>query len=79
MGLANGIVTDRAAVEGALTMPWSTRVVEGHIHRVTLIERQGYGRGGMTLLTSLGMSRLGTCCSRLPRSDDDQEAVSLTR
>jgi len=50
VGLANGIVKDRAAVEAALTMPWSTSMVEGHIHRVKLIKRQGYGRSSFALL-----------------------------
>ena len=46
VGLANGIVKDRAAVEAALTMRWSTSMVEGHVNRVKLIKRQGYGRSG---------------------------------
>jgi hypothetical protein len=46
-GLANGIVKDRAAVEAALTMRWSTSMVEGHVNRVKLIKRQGYGRSIM--------------------------------
>jgi transposase len=50
VGLANGIAKDRAAVDAALTMPWSTSMVEGHIHRVKLIKRQGYGRSGFALL-----------------------------
>jgi transposase len=50
VGMANGIMHDRAAVEAALTMRWSTSMVEGHIHRVKLIKRQGYGRSSLTLL-----------------------------
>lgn len=50
VGLANGIVKDRAAVEAALTMRWSTSMVEGHVNRVKLIKRQGYGRSSFTLL-----------------------------
>lgn len=50
VGLANGIVKDRAAVEAALTTRWSTSMVEGHIHRVKLIKRQGYGRSSFALL-----------------------------
>ncbi|HLJ67531.1 MAG TPA: ISL3 family transposase [Chloroflexota bacterium] len=49
-GMANGIANDRAADEAALTMPWSTSMVEGHIHRVKLIKRQGYRRSSLTLL-----------------------------
>jgi transposase len=48
--LANGIIKDRAAVEAALTMRWSTSVVEGHINRVKLIKRQGYGRLSFAVL-----------------------------
>jgi len=50
VGLANGIVKDRAAVEAALTMRWSTSTVEGHVNRVKLIKRQGYGRSSFALL-----------------------------
>jgi transposase len=49
-GLANGIIADRAAVEAALTTRWSTSVVEGHINRIKLIKRQGYGRASFALL-----------------------------
>jgi transposase len=48
--LATGIQLDRAAVEAALTTPWSTGMVEGHVHRVKLIKRQGYGRAKLDLL-----------------------------
>lgn len=41
---------DHAAVEAALSLPWSTGPVEGHIHRLKLIKRQGYGRAGFELL-----------------------------
>lgn len=35
---------DEAAVRAALTLPWSTRPVEGHIQRLKLIKRQMYER-----------------------------------
>jgi transposase len=50
ISLANGLINDRAAVEAALTMPWSNGPVEGHVHRVKLIKRQGYGRAKLALL-----------------------------
>ncbi|MDQ3854960.1 MAG: ISL3 family transposase [Chloroflexota bacterium] len=50
VGFANGILADRAAVNAALTTPWSTGPVEGQIHRVKLIKRQGYGRAHFDLL-----------------------------
>jgi transposase len=42
--MANGIQADRAAVEAALTLPWSNGPTEGHNHRVKLLKRAGYGR-----------------------------------
>lgn len=50
LSLAHGIVADRAAVEAALTLPWSNGATEGHVHRVKLIKRQGYGRAKFDLL-----------------------------
>ena len=50
VSLANGIVADRAAVVAALTTPWSNGPVEGHVHRLKLIKRQGYGRAKLDLL-----------------------------
>jgi transposase len=50
IALANGIRGDLAAVEAALTTSWSTGPVEGHIHRLKLIKRQGYGRAKLDLL-----------------------------
>jgi transposase len=41
---------DAAAVQAALTSPWSTGPVEGHIHRLKLIKRQMYGRAKLDLL-----------------------------
>jgi transposase len=41
---------DAAAVHAALTLPWSTGPVEGHIHRLKLIKRQMYGRAKLDLL-----------------------------
>ena len=48
--MANGIAADRAAVNAAFTTPWSTGPVEGHVHRVKLIKRAGYGRAKIDLL-----------------------------
>jgi transposase len=48
--LANGLAADRAAVDAAFATPWSTGPVEGHVHRVKLIKRQGYGRAKLDLL-----------------------------
>lgn len=50
VALANGIIADRSAVEAALTMDWSNGPTEGHVHRVKLLKRQGYGRCKLDLL-----------------------------
>ena len=50
MSLARGIQVDRAAVNAGLTLHWSTGPVEGHVTRVKLFKRQGYGRASTTLL-----------------------------
>ena len=39
-----------AIVLAALSLPWSTGPVEGHITRLKLIKRQGYGRAGLDTL-----------------------------
>jgi len=48
--LANGLAADRAAVDAAFTTPWSNGPVEGHVHRVKLLKRGGYGRAKLDLL-----------------------------
>jgi transposase len=48
--LANGLDADRAAVEAALTTEWSNGAVEGHVHRLKLVKRRGYGRASFALL-----------------------------
>ena len=50
MSLARGIQVDRAAVDAGLTVRWSTGPVEGHVTRLKLLKRQGYGRASTTLL-----------------------------
>lgn len=50
MALANGIKADWAAVEAAFRLPWSNGLLEGHVNRVKLIKRQGYGRARFDLL-----------------------------
>ena len=41
---------DEAALRAALTLPWSTGPVGGHIHRLKLIKRQMYGHAELDLL-----------------------------
>ena len=47
---AAGIRKDKEAVVAALTYPWSNGPTEGHVNRLKLIKRQGYGRAGLDLL-----------------------------
>ena len=49
-GFAQCLERDRAAVEAALSTPWSTGPVEGRINKLKLIKRQMYGRAGIVLL-----------------------------
>ena len=45
-----GLQQDYEAVKMALMLPWSTGPVEGHINRLKLIKRSGYGRMKLDLL-----------------------------
>jgi transposase len=47
---ARGLREDLAAVTAGLTLAWSNGVTEGHVHRLKLVKRQGYGRAGFALL-----------------------------
>jgi hypothetical protein len=46
----DGLRRERTELLAALTLPWSTGPVEGHITRLKLIKRQGYGRAGLDTL-----------------------------
>ncbi len=48
--LAESLSRDRAAIEAALSLPWSTGPVEGQINRLKLIKRAMYGRAHLDLL-----------------------------
>jgi transposase len=47
---AQGLQEDLAAVKAGLTLEWSNGATEGHIHRLKLLKRQGYGRAGFACL-----------------------------
>jgi transposase len=47
---AQGLRDDLAAVKAGLTLPWSNGPVEGHVNRLKMLKRQGYGRAGVGLL-----------------------------
>ena len=48
--LAKGLRKDQAAVMAGLELEWSNGPTEGHVNRLKLIKRQGYGRAGFDLL-----------------------------
>jgi transposase len=47
---AAGLRKDLAAVKAGLTEEWSNGPVEGFVHKLKLLKRQGYGRAGFQLL-----------------------------
>jgi transposase len=47
---ARGLQEDLSAVTAGLTLEWSNGATEGHMHRLKLMKRQGYGRAGFALL-----------------------------
>ena len=47
---AKGIVQDHAAVQAALTQPWSNGQTEGQNTKLKLVKRQMYGRANLDLL-----------------------------
>ena len=47
---------DLAAVRAGLMESWSTGPVEGFIHKLKLIKRQGYGRANLDLLRARALA-----------------------
>ncbi len=47
---AAGLKKDLSAVRAGLTEEWSNGPVEGFVHKLKLLKRQGYGRAGFELL-----------------------------
>jgi hypothetical protein len=47
---AQGLREDLTAITAGLTLSWSNGPVEGHVNRLKLLKRQGYGRAGCALL-----------------------------
>ncbi len=56
-GFASGIKRDYAAVQAALSLPWSQGQVEGQITRLKFLKRQMYGRAHFALLRSRVLRR----------------------
>lgn len=53
---AAGLNKDLEAVRAGLTETWSTGPVEGFIHKVKLLKRQGYGRANLDLLRARALA-----------------------
>jgi transposase len=49
-GFAQSLRKDYEAMKAGLTLPWSQGPVEGHVHRLKLLKRQGYGRASFQTL-----------------------------
>ncbi|WP_201377749.1 ISL3 family transposase [Ktedonobacter sp. SOSP1-52] len=49
-GFATSVERDKAAVVAGLTLPQNNGLVEGHVNKLKLIKRMGYGRAGISLL-----------------------------
>jgi transposase len=49
-GFVLGVERDKAAVVAGLTFPQNNGLVEGHVNKLKLIKRMGYGRAGFPLL-----------------------------
>lgn len=47
---AAGLKKDLPAARAGLSEEWSNGPVEGFVHKLKLLKRQGYGRAGFTLL-----------------------------
>jgi transposase len=47
---ARGLQKDYDAVKAGLTLEWNNGQVEGQVHRLKLLKRQMYGRGGFQIL-----------------------------
>ncbi|MGI9048079.1 MAG: transposase [Rubrobacteraceae bacterium] len=53
---AAGLKKDLLAVRAGLAENWSTGPVEGFIHKIKLIKRQGYGRANVDLLRARALA-----------------------
>jgi transposase len=47
---ARGLRADYAAVQAAVTLPWSQGPIEGHINRLKMLKRQMFGRARLDRL-----------------------------
>ncbi|MGI3197856.1 hypothetical protein ACRJ4W_02595 [Streptomyces sp. GLT-R25] len=49
-GSAQHLERDLDAAIAGLSLPWNSGVVEGHVNRIKMLERQMFGRAGFELL-----------------------------
>jgi len=49
-GFADGLCTDKVAVQAGLTLPWSQGQTEGFVNKVKMLKRQMFGRAKLDLL-----------------------------
>ena len=49
-GFVTGVIQDKAAVVAGLTLPQNNGLAEGHVNKLKLIKRMGYGRARFPLL-----------------------------
>jgi transposase len=49
-GFVTGVIQDKAAVVAGLTLPQNNGLAEGHVNKLKLIKRMGYGRAKFPLL-----------------------------
>ncbi len=53
---AASLEKDLAAVEAGLTLRWNNGPVEGFVHKLKLVKRQGYGRANLDLLRARALA-----------------------
>jgi transposase len=73
---AQGLREDLAAVTAGLTLPWSNGPVEGHVNRLKLLKRQGYGRAGFALLRHRVLPQPSQAWGHKPRQSPRRRACS---
>ena len=47
---AQGLQDNLTIIKAELSLQWSHGVTEGHVHRLKLVKRQGYGQAKFALL-----------------------------
>jgi transposase len=65
---ARGLHEDWEAIKAGLSLVWSNGPVEGHMNRLKMLKRQGYGRAGFALLRQ-----------RVMRAGEDHQEMDAPR